>query len=152
MICHTVWSILFRVLALKTLKWMFLIGSWRISTFEKVVSRPNTPNKMIHTKWKSILLCPKMMSEVVCIFVWGHLWFWKDVTCVLEYPELGWKGDNLFSLECPNANSGESRIHSGKQMHCVPTTVASNIVCAQGEPGDVCCCNLDNNNLKGRQG
>ena len=26
------------------------------------------------------------------------------------------------------------------KMHCVPTTVALNIICAQGEPGDVCCC------------
>ena len=25
-------------------------------------------------------LCSKMMSEFVCIFVWGHLCLWKDVT------------------------------------------------------------------------
>ena len=34
MLSHMMWSILFRVLALKTLKWKFLIGCWRTSTKE----------------------------------------------------------------------------------------------------------------------
>ena len=77
---HMIWSILFGVLALKTLKWKYLIGCLRISTNDKVVFQANTPNKIDNTKWGSILkLCPKMVSKVVCIFVWGHLNFWKDV-------------------------------------------------------------------------
>ena len=50
MLFHMVCSILFRVLALKTLKWKFLIGCQRISTNKKVVSQANTPNKMDHAK------------------------------------------------------------------------------------------------------
>ena len=48
MLFHMMWSILFRELALKTLKWKFLIGCWRTSTKEKVVSRPNIT---LQTNW-----------------------------------------------------------------------------------------------------
>ena len=41
-------SILFRVLALKTSKWMCLIGL--LKNFEKAVSQANTPSKMDHAK------------------------------------------------------------------------------------------------------
>ena len=74
MLFHIVWSILFRVLALKTLKWKFLIGCWRISTNEKVVSRPNTPNKMNHTKWKSMKNCAQKWCQKLCAFL-------LEVTC-----------------------------------------------------------------------
>ena len=75
MLFHMVWSILFRVLALKTLKWKFLIGCWRTSTNWKVVSWPNTPHKMNHTMWKSMKNCaPKSepflhrTRKLPCIF------------------------------------------------------------------------------------
>ena len=82
MLFHMMWSILLRVLALKTLKWKFLIGCWRTSTNEKVVSRPNTPNKMNHTMWKSMKNCvPKLccklctsLFKVTCPF-W-KMWYW----------------------------------------------------------------------------
>ena len=77
MLFHMVGSILFR--ALKTLDWKFAIGYWNISTNEKAVCQANTLNKMDQAKWKKIKLCPKMVSEVVCIFVWGHAGFWEDV-------------------------------------------------------------------------
>ena len=57
MLFHMVWSILFRVLALETLKRKFLIGYSRTLTKEKVVSWPNTLNKMNHTMWKSMKNC-----------------------------------------------------------------------------------------------
>ena len=80
MLFHMMWSILFCVLALKTLKWKFLIGCWRTSTKEKVVSWPNTPNKMNHTMWKSMKNCaPKwccklcaFLFKVTCAF--GKIW------------------------------------------------------------------------------
>ena len=74
MLFHMVWSILFGVLALKTLKWKFLIGCWRISTNEKVVSQANTPNKMDHTKWKSIENCAWKWSRKLCAFLFEVTW------------------------------------------------------------------------------
>ena len=51
-----------------------------IKNFHFKVFKANTPNKMDHTMWKSIKkLCRKMVSEIVCIFVCGHLSLWKDV-------------------------------------------------------------------------
>ena len=50
MLFHMVWSILVGVLALKTLKYKFLIGCLRIATNEKEVSQANAANKMDHAK------------------------------------------------------------------------------------------------------
>ena len=50
MLFHMMWSILLRVLALKTLYWKFVIGYWKISTNEKAVCQANTPNKMDQAK------------------------------------------------------------------------------------------------------
>ena len=74
MLFHMVWSILFGVLALKTLKWKFLIGCWRISTNEKVVSQANTPNKMDHSKWKSIKNCARKWCRKFCAFLFEVTW------------------------------------------------------------------------------
>ena len=80
MLFHMVWSILFKVLALKTLNWKFLIGCWKISTNEKAVYQA----KMDHTKWKSIKNCvQKMVPELVCIFVWSPIGFCKDVPSLI---------------------------------------------------------------------
>jgi len=55
-----------------------VVSDWLLKKFNQRDS--NTPNKMHQGKWKSILkLCPKMVLEVVCIFIWGHLGLWKDV-------------------------------------------------------------------------
>ena len=74
MLFHMVWSILFRVLALKTLKWKFLIGCWRISTNEKVVSEANTLNKMDHAKWKNIRNCARKWCRKLCAFLLEVTW------------------------------------------------------------------------------
>ena len=67
MLFHMVRPILFRVLALKTFR--LEVSDWLLQNF-KLVSQPNTSKKRI----------TKMVSEVVCIFVWGHLWLLKDVS------------------------------------------------------------------------
>ena len=82
MLFHMVWSILFGVLALKTLEWEFLIGCWRISTNKKVVSQANTTNKMDHTKWKIMKNRAQKWCRKLCAFLfevtydfgkmWGH--------------------------------------------------------------------------------
>ena len=69
MLFHMMWSILFRVLAPKTLKWKFLIGCWRTSANEKVVSWPNTPHKMKHTMWKSMKNCAPKWCCKLCAFL-----------------------------------------------------------------------------------
>ena len=74
MLFYMVWSILFKVSALKTLKWKFLIGCSRISTNEKVVSWPNTPNKMDHTMQKSMKNCAQKWRQKLCAFFF-------EVTC-----------------------------------------------------------------------
>ena len=63
------------------LKGSFLIGCWRISTHLKV-SRAlleHTEQSGPHNVREKGKLCLKMVSEVVCIFVWGNLGLWKDV-------------------------------------------------------------------------
>ena len=78
MLIHMVWSILFRVLALKTLKWKFLIGCWRTPTNEKVVSWPNTPHKTKHTMWKSMKNCAPKWCWKLCAFLFNVTCaFWK---------------------------------------------------------------------------
>ena len=81
MLFHMMWSILFRVLALKTLKWKYLIGCWRTSTNKKVVSQPNTPNKINHTMWKSMKNCALKWCCKLCAFLFKvtcSLWkMWK---------------------------------------------------------------------------
>ena len=99
MLFHMMWSILFRVLALKTLKWKFLIGCWRTSTKEKVVSWPNTPNKMNHTMWKSMKNCAQkwccklcaFLCKVTCAFLnrW-HLFFHFDISGPKMAPLARW--------------------------------------------------------------
>ena len=76
MLFHMMWSILFHVLALKTSKWKFLIGYWRTSTNEKVVSWPNTTNKMNHTMWKSKKNCAPKWCSKLCAFLF-------KVTCAI---------------------------------------------------------------------
>ena len=57
---------------------MFLIGCWRISTYEKVVSRPNIPNKMNHTMWKSMKNCaPKWCCKLCAFLLKITCAFWK---------------------------------------------------------------------------
>ena len=66
---HMAWSNLFLVLALKTLKWKFLIGCWRISTNEKMVSQPTTSKIWItpyEKAWKTMLTNG---VQLVCIFL-----------------------------------------------------------------------------------
>ena len=86
---HMVWSILFGVLALQTLKWKFLIGCWRISTKEKVVSHANTPNKMDHTMRKSMKNCAGKWCQKLCAFLFAATWaFGKmcdTVLCAFTY-------------------------------------------------------------------
>ena len=97
MIFHMVWSNLFRVLALKILKWMFLIGWWRISTYEKVVSWPNTPNKMNHTMWKSMKNCVPKWCCKLCAFLFKVTCpFWK-MCLVLLYVSGDFKEKFVFS-------------------------------------------------------
>ena len=72
------------------MKWKFLIGCWRISTNEKVVSQPNTPNKMNHTKWKSMKNCAQKWCQKLCAFLfevtcdfgklWLHVWLHDGIT------------------------------------------------------------------------
>ena len=81
-----VWSILFGVLALKTLKWKFLIGCWRISTNEKVVSQANTPNKMDHAKWKSIKNCARKWCRKLCAFLFEVTWAFGKMWGILRCP------------------------------------------------------------------
>ena len=51
----------------------------QIRNFHFKVFKANTPNKMDHTMWKTMKHCPKMVLEIVCIFVCGHLSLLKDV-------------------------------------------------------------------------
>lgn len=82
MLFHMMWSILLRVLALKTLWWKFLIGCWRTSTNEKEVSQPNTPNKMNHTMWKNMKKYAQKWCCKLCAFLFKVTCpFWKMWHC-----------------------------------------------------------------------
>ena len=80
MLFHMMRSILFGMLALKTMKWKYVIGSWEILTNRKVVSQANTPNKMDHAKWKSIKKSARKWCWKLCAFLFevtcdfGKLW------------------------------------------------------------------------------
>ena len=136
MIFYMVWSILFRVLALKTLKWKYLIGCWRTSTNEKVVSWPNNPSKMNHTMWKSMKNCVPKWCCKLCAFLFRSLvpfercathfhikenlkslgvtwtiWLMQRVPCFL-WPgvmKTWWTGDRRPSaVRLPGAHSGNT--------------------------------------------
>ena len=82
---HMAWSNLFIVLALKTLKWKFLIGCWRISTNEKMVSQPTTSKIWITPYEKAWKIMLTNGVQLVCIF-WSHLCL-ADVKSILFYSE-----------------------------------------------------------------
>ena len=80
MLFHLVWFILYGVLGWETTFLLVEILQQPIRNFHFKVFRANTRYKMDHTMWKSMeKLCSKIMTEFVCIFVWGHLCLWKDV-------------------------------------------------------------------------
>ena len=68
MLFHMMWSILFRMFCPK-----FLIGCLRTLTNEKVVSWPNTPNKMNHTMWKSMKSCAHKWCCKLCAILFRSL-------------------------------------------------------------------------------
>ena len=73
MLFHMVWSILFGVLALKTLEWEFMIGCWRILTNEKA----KTLNEMDHAKSKSIKNC--VWCRKLCAFWFAVTWAFENM-------------------------------------------------------------------------
>ena len=107
MLFHMMWSILFRVLALKTLKWKFLIGCWRTSTKEKVVSRPNTLNKMNHTMWKSVKNCAPKWCCKLCAFLF-------KVTCPFWKMCLNEKHNSLVYDECKTQSAKVLPCHENR--------------------------------------
>ena len=58
----------------------WLIENFDHSIIHKVVFGANTQNKRSKSLFlKGHNIVPKIESEIVYVFVWGHLWLWKNV-------------------------------------------------------------------------
>ena len=111
MLFHLAWSISFGVLAWETTFLLVEIFQEPITNFHFKVFQANThseQNGPHHVK-EHEKLCLKMVSEIVCIFVCGHLSLWKDVPSKV----LDMGGHKLFQSFTSNNFPQKSQIISG---------------------------------------
>ena len=74
MLFSLAWSILFGVLAWETTFSLVEILQQPIRSFHLKVSKANTPNKMDHTRWKSIINCGQKWCRKLFAFLFVATW------------------------------------------------------------------------------
>ena len=78
-----------------------MIGSWKISTNGKVVSQANTPNKMDHSKWKSIKKCAWKWRRKLCAFLFEVTWAFGKMWANLAWGSL---------LQCKTSSEAQTNV------------------------------------------